>query len=121
MRYSHQMYERRRLEVRGLSPIRNQFDTDTSRPNFWLNLLCFTLPLMLGKMVFSHASMSERGTVILFNGVALLMTMTIFAVLRPKRIVGQAFMFALLSMALMLTVFVGMTPPGLLRSFFHMP
>lgn len=121
MRYSAQMYERKRLECRGISQVRSQFDSDTTRPNSLLNFVCFALPLLLGTTVYFRASLDARGTVIFFSGVAILMSMAIFAVLRPKRVVGQAFVFGLFSMALLLMIFIGTTPPDHLRQFFHLP
>lgn len=121
MRYSAQMYERKRLDQRGISQVRNQFDTDTTRPNLLLNLACFTLPLTAGTTMFFRAAADSRGSIISYTGLALLMAMSIFALSRPKRIVGQAFMYAVLSMALALTIFVGATPPDQLRSIFRLP
>lgn len=118
MRYSAQSYERKRLEKRGLTQVRNQFDSDTTRPNLLLNFVCFALPFLLGNMVFFRTTLSERGTLILFCGVGVLMSMAIFAVLRPKRIISQAFVFGLLSLSLLLIIFVGTTPPHQLRQFF---
>lgn len=120
MRYSAQTYERKRLEHRGIAQVRDQFDSDTTKPSLLLNFLSFALPFLLSSMTFFRASTDARSSVILFSGVGLLMTMSIFAVLRPKRIVSQAFMFGLLSMALALVVFVGMTPPDQLRSLFRL-
>ncbi len=121
MRYSAQSYERKRLEQRGIAQVRNQFDDDTTRPNLLLNFVCFSLPLLLGYTVFFRAPLDERGTIIFGSGVSILMLAAIFAVLRPKRVVGQAFVFGLLSMALLLMIFVGSTPPDQLRQFFHLP
>lgn len=121
MRYSHTLHERKRLEHRGIAQVRNQLDTDKTRPNLVLNFVCFTLPLLLGNIVFFRASLDERGMVILFGGVATLMTMAILAVLRPNRVVGHAFIYALLSLALLLMVFFSATPTDQLRQFFHLP
>jgi hypothetical protein len=121
MRQPAYVSERKRLEHRGIRQVRAQHDEDTTRSNVVLNLLCFIVPLLTGWMIFSSAQFDERMQVMLFSIVGMLMTAAIFVVLRPKRVLGHAFVSTLLSLILLFMVFVQSTPVESLRYFFTRP
>jgi uncharacterized MnhB-related membrane protein len=113
--------ERKRLERRGLDPIRSQFDTDKTRPNLWLNAACFFVPLLSGKVIFFRSSLDEQSALILFSLLGILTMGAVFTIMRPRRIMAQAFVCTLLSLTVLLVIFLSNTPIDYFRTFLARP